>query len=94
MLFSIVAYTGRKSATLIPVLVASFEALSNGPNMGLNATVNAQSTIRPEAETVGINLKLRKTKLKLFPFHKYMVLEFVTTIQQSFNCKCVSDLAV
>ena len=34
--------------TLIPVFVASREASSNGLNIGLNATVNAQSTIRPE----------------------------------------------
>jgi len=33
--------------TLIPVFVASRVASSNGLYMGLNATVNAQSTIRP-----------------------------------------------
>lgn len=37
--------------TLTPVFVASLEASSNGLNMGLNATVNAQSTIWPEKTT-------------------------------------------
>jgi hypothetical protein len=31
----------------MPVFVASLVALSNGSNMGLNATVNAQSIMRP-----------------------------------------------
>eukprot|EP01018_Ginkgo_biloba_P039003 Gb_20448 [translate_table: standard] len=34
-------------ASLIPVFVASLEASSSGSNMGLNATVKAQSTICP-----------------------------------------------
>ena len=41
----------RNSSTLTPVLVASREASSNGSNIGLNATVKAQSTINP------VNLK-------------------------------------
>jgi hypothetical protein len=32
---------------LMPVFVASLVAWSNGSNMGLNATVNAQSTMYP-----------------------------------------------
>lgn len=31
----------------MPVLVASREASSSGSNIGLNATVNAQSTMHP-----------------------------------------------
>ncbi len=34
-------------ASLIPVLVASFTANNRGSNLGLNATVNAQSIIWP-----------------------------------------------
>lgn len=40
-------YQELELMTLIPVLVASREAASNGSNIGLNATVNAQSTICP-----------------------------------------------
>jgi len=36
--------------TLIPVLVASREASSSGSNIGLNATVKAQSTMYPAKE--------------------------------------------
>ena len=38
---------GTQYTTLIPVLVASREASSSGSNIGLNATVNAQSIICP-----------------------------------------------
>lgn len=44
-------YNQGAKNTLIPVFVASREASNNGLNMGLNATVNAQSTICPEKLT-------------------------------------------
>lgn len=68
--------------TLIPVFVASRDASTNGSNIGLNATVNAQSTMCPEMflqqkknETGYINCK-KQSKTKILPSVPYKLQTF------------------
>ena len=43
----------------MPVLVASREASSSGSNIGLNATVNAQSTMHPAVTNKPVSMTPR-----------------------------------
>ena len=51
-------------AALMPVFVASFTAARRGSNFGSNATVQAQSMIRPERRTKNMNKDTRKNASK------------------------------
>lgn len=51
-------------AALMPVFVASFTAARRGSNFGSNATVQAQSMIRPERGTKNMNENTSKTANK------------------------------
>ena len=51
-------------AALMPVFVASFTAARRGSNFGSNATVQAQSMIRPERRTKNMNKDTRKNANK------------------------------
>ena len=51
-------------AALMPVFVASFTAARRGSNFGSNATVQAQSMIRPERRTKNMNKNTRKNASK------------------------------